>query len=96
MSTMGKVEELKITEEELKDLQEFSNTQGNIIQEMGLLQAKQHELSHHYSESINKFQVFKEALQESYGLINIDLSDGSYKLVEQDVKEEDVVFEDVK
>jgi hypothetical protein len=89
-------EKLKITEKELKDLQEFNQTQGNIIQEMGLLQVKQHELSHHYAESLNKFQVFKEGLQESYGLINIDLTDGSYELVEQDADEEDVVFEDVK
>ena len=93
---MVKDEKSKITEKELKDLQEFNQTQGNIIQEMGLLQAKQHELSHHYAESVNKFQVFKEGLQESYGLINIDLTDGSYELVEQDVEEEDVVFEDVK
>ena len=74
--------ELKISETELKDLQEQEQKKGAIFHDLGLLQTQVHTLSHMYAELVNEQEKNKKELEESYGKININLQDGSYELIE--------------
>ena len=74
--------ELKISETELKDLQEQEQKKGAILHDLGLLQTQVHTLSHMYAELVNEQEKNKKELEESYGKININLQDGSYELIE--------------
>jgi hypothetical protein len=75
--------ELKITETELKALQEQEQKKGAILHDLGLLQTQAHTLSHLYAELANEQEKNKKELEESYGKININLQDGSYELIEE-------------
>jgi len=75
--------ELKISETELKSLQEQEQKKGAILHDLGLLQTQSHTLSHMYAELVNEQEKNKKELEESYGKININLQDGSYELIEE-------------
>ena len=75
--------ELKISETELKGLQEQEQKKGAILHDLGLLQTQAHTLSHMYAELVNEQEKNKKELEESYGKININLQDGSYELIEE-------------
>lgn len=71
----------KIKEAELKNLQEQEQKKGAILHDLGLLETQKHSLNHMYAELMVEQQKSKTELEESYGKINIDLKDGSYKLI---------------
>ena len=71
----------KIKETELKNLQEQEQKKGAILHDIGLLETQKHSLNHMYAELMVEQQKSKTELEESYGKINIDLKDGSYKLI---------------
>ena len=74
----------KITEEELKELQEIHNKIGAIRHDIGMLSGQLHSLNHMQAEELGKQEEAKKKLVEKYGKINIDLKDGSY----EEIKEE--------
>jgi|TARA_R110002050_G_scaffold11111_1_gene37772 hypothetical protein len=76
--------ELKITESELKVLQEQEQKKGAILHDIGLLQTQAHTLNHMYAELVNNQEKNKKELEESYGKININLQDGSYEIVKDE------------
>ena len=71
----------KITEVELKGLQEQEQKKGAILHDLGLLQTQIHSLNHMYVELMVEQDKTKKELEESYGKVNIDLKDGSYELI---------------
>ena len=71
----------KITEVELKGLQEQEQKKGAILHDLGLLQTQINSLNHLYVELMVEQDKTKKELEESYGKVNIDLKDGSYKLI---------------
>ena len=73
----------KITKEELKDLQEQMQKLGAIRNDIGVLSGQIAALNQMQIEQIGKQEESKKALEESYGKINIDLKDGSYKIIEE-------------
>jgi|TARA_R110002072_G_scaffold659_1_gene4968 hypothetical protein len=73
----------KITKEELKDLQEQMQKLGAIRNDIGVLSGQIAALNQMQIEQIGKQEESKKALEESYGKINIDLKDGSYKVIEE-------------
>ena len=73
----------KITKEELKDLQEQMQKLGAIRNDIGVLSGQIAALNQMQIEQIGKQEQSKKALEESYGKINIDLKDGSYKVIEE-------------
>lgn len=75
----------KIKKEELKKLQEYNNKLNAVKHDLGLLETQKHSLLHLYADEVNKGEELKKELEDSYGKINIDLKDGSYK----EIKEED-------
>ena len=76
----------KISKEELKNLQEQTGKLNAIKHDLGLLQTQIHSLNHMYSELMVEQEKSKKELEESYGKINIDLKDGSYKEIKEEEK----------
>ncbi|MFT4643712.1 MAG: hypothetical protein ACJAT9_000195 [Polaribacter sp.] len=76
----------KITEVELKNLQEQEQKKGAILHDLGLLQTQTHSLNHYYVELMVEQEKSKKGLEEIYGEININLKDGSFELINKDEK----------
>ena len=76
----------KITEAELKGLQEQEQKKGAILHDLGLLQTQINTLNHFYVELMKEQDETKKELEESYGKVNIDLKDGSFELIKEDEK----------
>jgi hypothetical protein len=74
--------ELKISETELKGLQEQEQKRGAILHDLGLLTTQKYSLNHMYVEIMVEQEKVKKELEESYGKVNINLQDGSYELIE--------------
>ena len=74
----------KITEAELKGLQEQEQKKGAILHDLGLLQTQIHSLNHFYVNLMKEQDETKKELEEEYGKVNIDLKDGSYELIPEE------------
>ena len=74
----------KITEAELKGLQEQEQKKGAILHDLGLLQTQIHSLNHFYVNLMKEQDETKKELEEQYGKVNIDLKDGSYELIPEE------------
>ena len=74
----------KISEAELKNLQEQEQKKGAILHDLGLLQTQTHSLNHYYVELMVEQDKSKKELEEIYGEININLKDGSFTLIKKD------------
>ena len=77
----------KISEAELKNLQEQEQKKGAILHDLGLLQTQMHSLNHYYVELMVEQDKSKKELEEAYGKVNINLQDGSFELIVEDDKE---------
>jgi hypothetical protein len=77
----------KITEAELKGLQEQEQKKGAILHDLGLLETQKHSLNHYYVELMVEQDKTKKELEETYGKVNINLQDGSFELIKEDDKE---------
>ncbi len=73
----------KISESELKGLQEQEQKKGAILHDLGLLQTQIHSLNHLYVELMLEQDKTKKELEEAYGKVNINLQDGSFELIEE-------------
>jgi hypothetical protein len=73
----------KISEAELKNLQEQEQKKGAILHDLGLLQTQTHSLNHYYVELMVEQDKSKKELEEIYGKVNINLQDGSFELIEE-------------
>ena len=71
----------KITEVELKGLQEQEQKKGAILHDLGLLQTQTYSLNHMYVELMVEQDKSKKELEAEYGKVNINLKDGSYELI---------------
>ena len=76
----------KISKEELKNLQEQTGKLNAIKHDLGLLQTQIHSLNHMFVDEMVEQDKSKKELEESYGKINIDLKDGSYKEIKEEKK----------
>lgn len=74
----------KITESELKGLQEQEQKKGAILHDLGLLQTQIHSLNYMYVELMVEQDKTKKELEEVYGKVNINLQDGSYEIIEDE------------
>ena len=74
----------KITEAELKGLQEQEQKKGAILHDLGLLQTQIYTLNNFYVNLMKEQDETKKELEEKYGKVNIDLKDGSYELIPEE------------
>jgi hypothetical protein len=78
----------KIEEKELEVLQEQEKKKSAILHDLGLLDTQRHSLMHIYADLMKEQQDSKTELEEKYGKININLSDGSFEEIKEEQDEE--------
>jgi len=78
----------KITEAELKGLKEQEQKKSAILHDLGILQTQTYSLNHMYVELMVEQNNLKKELEETYGKVNIDLKDGSFKIIKDDDKKD--------
>ena len=82
--------ELKITEEQLQKVQAQVKVRGQLISDIGAVEAQKHELLHALNNVMQKTKETADELEKEYGKININLEDGTYEVIkEEEVEEEE-------
>ena len=68
----------KITEEQLKQLQEFVQTLNQAQMQLGQLETEKHGLLHKTADIQSQLQTFQKELEEEYGKVSVNIQDGTY------------------
>ena len=76
INTMG-----KLSKSELKEFKEQEQKKQAILHDLGLLQTQSHTLSHMFAELAMKQEKNKKELEAKYGNIEVNLEDGTFKLI---------------
>jgi len=79
---------MKITEEQLKKVNEQQAVLGDILNRIGLIETEKHSLLHRVAEVNKDIEDTKKELEEQYGAVSIDLKTGEYEPIKN---EEDAV-----
>jgi hypothetical protein len=74
----------QITQEQLDAIKSQHKDLNAVLTNIGLLESQKHLLLHQLADINKAIEDTKNKLQEEYGAINIDLSDGSYTEIEQE------------
>ena len=77
--------EQKITEKELKTITEQQGKIQTVIFDLGSLEAKKFEISVALKDYNNALNETKKELEEKYGQVNINLKDGTYEEIVEEV-----------
>ena len=80
--------EMKITEEQLQKVQAQVKVRGQLISDIGAVEAQKHDLLHALNNVMQKTKQTADELEEEYGKININLEDGTYEVIEEEKEEE--------
>ena len=78
----------KITEEELKELRDQESKKAAIKLDLGTLDVQRHTLLHAFAQVQDEQNQTTAKLEEKYGKVNVNLDDGSYQLIAEEVEEE--------
>ena len=73
----------KITDEELAQLKDQESKKEQILREVGILETRKHQFLHALDQVLEEQDKTKIGLEDKYGKIHIDLSDGSYSPIEE-------------
>ena len=73
---------MNIEKEELDKIVEQQVELNNLLKRIGFIETEKDGLLKAYIEVLGDSNASKKELEEKYGAINIDLSDGSYTKVE--------------
>jgi hypothetical protein len=77
----------KLQEKELIDLKELQTKKGNLLAEIGAVEAHKHGYLQLLDSLIQEQEKIKKELEEKYGAISINLEDGSFEeITEEDGK----------
>ena len=76
----------KITDEQLKSINEGQKKLMTIVNQIGVLESQKHSLLHQVADANKVVEDLKAELEEEYGAIDIDLKTGEYTEVEKDSK----------
>jgi hypothetical protein len=77
---------MKIKEEELKLIQEQQKQLNELVHNIGLLESQKHGLLHDIAGVNKDIEDYKEVLETEYGAININLENGTYTKIEENVE----------
>ena len=78
--------EFKITEEELKTVRENQSKMNQALNQVGVLEAQKYGLLVYVQEINKEVEDNKKVLEEKYGAVSINLEDGSYTAITEEVK----------
>ena len=71
----------KITEEQLKKVQEHQKKLNEILNQIGFVEAQKHGLLHTFGEINKAVNEHKEELESIYGPVNINVETGEYEKI---------------
>ncbi len=74
----------KITEEQLKTIKDQQAKLQAAFIDIGFIESKKHEALHVQAQVSEALEATKKQLEEEYGQVNIDLTDGSYTVIEKE------------
>ena len=70
-----------LSKSELKVFKEQEEKKQAILHDLGVLATQSHTLSHMFAELAMKQEKNKKDLKEKYGNIEVNLEDGTFKLI---------------
>jgi len=70
-----------LSKSELKVFKEQEQKKQAILHDLGVLATQSHTLSHMFAELAMKQEKNKKDLEEKYGNIEVNLEDGTFKLI---------------
>ena len=73
----------KIKKEQLEKIQNQQSRLQAIFTDIGALEARKHEALHAQASISQEINITKKELEDEYGSINIDITDGSYTSIEE-------------
>mgnify|MGYP003117536453 FL=1 len=73
-----------IKQEELKEIQELTAKQNEALRTLGVLESQKFQVHDSFKEVTAELDEIKKKLEEEYGQINIDLSNGEYTDIEKE------------
>ena len=76
----------KITEEQLKQINESQDKLMGLVNQIGVLESQKHGLLHQVADANKVLEEFKAELEKEYGSVNINLKTGEYEIIEEDAK----------
>jgi len=76
-----------ITDEQLKTVNDQQTELSNHLRNVGVLEVQKTNIMSLVEEVSKKVEATKKELEEEYGQINIDLTDGSYTEIEKEDEE---------
>tara|TARA_Y100000592_G_scaffold31665_1_gene50406 strand:- start:1169 stop:1429 length:261 start_codon:yes stop_codon:yes gene_type:complete len=82
--------ENKITEEELKNLQELVGKLNNASSQLGNIEMQKHQLLHASQALQSDMANMQKSLEETYGKVNVNIQDGTFEPIVEDVQPEEV------
>jgi len=82
---------MKITEEQLKSLQEKVGIINQAQAQLGGIEVQKHQLLHQVGQVQGDLQQLQEELEKEYGKVSINIQDGTY----QEITEEESVSPEV-
>ena len=71
----------KLSKDELRKFRRQEEKKQAILHDLGLLATQSHTLSHMFAELAMKQEKNKKDLEEKYGNIEVNLEDGTFKLI---------------
>jgi hypothetical protein len=75
----------KITKKELEAVKEQQKKIQTVVYDLGSLEARKFEISEALKEFTEALNKTKKELEEKYGQVNINLEDGSYEEIVEEV-----------
>lgn len=72
---------MKLSKDELKVFRDQEQKKQAILHDLGLLATQSHTLSHMFAELAMKQENNKKELEAKYGNIEVNLEDGTFKLI---------------
>ena len=82
--------EQKITKKELETVKEQQKKIQTVVYDLGALEARKFEISGALKDFTEALNATKKELEEKYGQVNINLEDGSYEEIVEEVATEEV------
>jgi hypothetical protein len=74
----------KITKEQLEEIKEQQSKLQGVLTDIGVIEVRKHEALHAQAVISQQIEETKKKLEDEYGSINIDMTDGSYTKIEQE------------
>ena len=73
----------KIKKEQLEKIQSQQSRLQAIFTDIGALEARKHDALHAQASISQEINITKKELEDEYGAININVTDGSYTVIEE-------------